>query len=669
MIYPIHRPACGAPQREPHGLIFAVACGLCAIVAPPTHAEIPDIVGEDEAVARAVQIVAPSVVKIRVLSGPGLEEDPGRDAGETSGVVVGEGGFVITSDFGLPDLPASVLVTLADGTQSAAQIVSRDHSRHLVLLELAVDRPLPVPTATPDAEVKVGAWAIAVGRTVGNETPNVSVGIISAVDRLHGKAIQSDAKISPLNYGGALVDIHGRVLGVLVPLGPQASEQMAGVEWYDSGVGFAIPMTHVFQIVESLKTGTDLHAGILGVSFDARGAYVSPPKLAAVLPNSPATEAGLRVGDVITEADGRPVGTVMHLRNVLGKRYAGDKVRLVVARGQQRLVREVELVDRLRPFEHAFLGILPIREPETSGDVPVRFVYPASPADQAEIQPGDRILSVNDRPVQDIADVIDELNTVQAGDEVSLVTRRNESVHRRHLAAASLPTEVPRSLPPARSTLSEQPASDGPPVGVIPLRLPEYANTCTLYVPENYDARVPHGVVVALTLPDQLDPEHLRRLWQPYCDTTDIILAVAQPNDVRAWRPAEVRLVQRVLDHVRDHYTTDPLRIVVHGYRAGGAMACLVAFSSRDVVRGLSIVQAALPDGLAVPANDPVQRLAVQAARCGEGSDARAIARSLQRLRDKGYPVSTQIVDDPARYVAQEELDELVRWIDSLDRF
>ena len=72
--------------------------------------------------------------------------------------------------------------------------------------------------------------------------PNISVGIVSAVNRIWGKAIQTDAKISPTNYGGPLVDIAGRVLGVLVPLSPMATDELAGVEWYDSGIGFAVPL-------------------------------------------------------------------------------------------------------------------------------------------------------------------------------------------------------------------------------------------------------------------------------------------------------------------------------------------------------------------------------------------------------------------------------------------
>ena len=93
--------------------------------------------------------------------------------------------------------------------------------------------------------MRVGQWAIAVGRTFESDRPNMAVGILSAVERIWGKAIQTDAAVSPNNYGGPLVDIRGRVMGVLVPLSPEAAGEVAGMEWYDSGIGFAIPMEHI----------------------------------------------------------------------------------------------------------------------------------------------------------------------------------------------------------------------------------------------------------------------------------------------------------------------------------------------------------------------------------------------------------------------------------------
>src|SRR5262249_59547133 len=79
----------------------------------------------------------------------------------------------------------------------------------------------------------------------GNPPASVSYGIISALGRVWGKAIQTDAKISPINYGGPLVDVTGRVQGILIPASPRGEDVTAGFEWYDSGIGFAIPMGDV----------------------------------------------------------------------------------------------------------------------------------------------------------------------------------------------------------------------------------------------------------------------------------------------------------------------------------------------------------------------------------------------------------------------------------------
>ena len=112
-------------------------------------------------------------------------------------------------------------MTLPSGSRAAAQIVARDHSRMLVLLKVNTSEKLTVPAAAPRGEMTVGQWAIAVGRTYEQPQPNVSVGVLSATNRIWSTAIQTDAKISPANYGGPLIDIQGRVLGVLVPLSPQ----------------------------------------------------------------------------------------------------------------------------------------------------------------------------------------------------------------------------------------------------------------------------------------------------------------------------------------------------------------------------------------------------------------------------------------------------------------
>src|SRR6185369_7287390 len=101
-----------------------------------------------------------------------------------------------------------------------ARLIARDEARKLVLLKIETPKKLPIPVAAPESEAIVGHWTVAVGRTFDAVSPNISVGILSAVHRIWGRALQTDAKISASNYGGPLVDLQGRVLGVLVPLSP-----------------------------------------------------------------------------------------------------------------------------------------------------------------------------------------------------------------------------------------------------------------------------------------------------------------------------------------------------------------------------------------------------------------------------------------------------------------
>src|SRR5262249_44947334 len=139
-----------------------------------------------------------------------------------------------------------------------AKVIANDTTRMLTLLKVEATG-LPVPTAVPKKEIKLGYTAVALGRTLASadEAPSISEGIVSAVERIWGKAIQTDAKVSPTNYGGPLVDLQGRVYGILVPASPRGEDEIAGFEWYDSGIGFAIPLEDVNNVLDRLKQGKE----------------------------------------------------------------------------------------------------------------------------------------------------------------------------------------------------------------------------------------------------------------------------------------------------------------------------------------------------------------------------------------------------------------------------
>ena len=189
--------------------------------------------------------IAPAVVHIETIGGLERTGHVLFGTGPTTGLIVDPDGYIISSAFNFFNKPASILVRLPDGSRKAARLLATDHSRMLALLKVETPRPLPVGEVLPQRAMRIGQWTIAVGRAFDADRPNLAVGILSATNRVWGKAIQTDAAVSPNNYGGPLIDLEGRVMGVLVPLSPQAETEVAGVDWYDSGIGFAVPAEQV----------------------------------------------------------------------------------------------------------------------------------------------------------------------------------------------------------------------------------------------------------------------------------------------------------------------------------------------------------------------------------------------------------------------------------------
>jgi serine protease Do len=253
---------------------------------------------------RAVEKVAASVVQIETVGGGERLGGQLRASAPSTGVVVGADGWILSSSFNLSHHPSGIVVTLDDGTKHAAKLAAEDKSRLLALLKIDAEG-LPVPEAVPRSEVVVGKSTVALGKSWEASVPSRSYGIISATNRIWGKALQTDANVSPANYGGPLIDASGRVFGVLTPLSPQQDAVAAGVQWYDSGIGFAVPFEDVLTRLEQLKQG-ELQRGLLGVRFPS-GDLLSSPKVDYVSWRSPAALAGMQTGDVI-EAINAPAG-------------------------------------------------------------------------------------------------------------------------------------------------------------------------------------------------------------------------------------------------------------------------------------------------------------------------------------------------------------------------
>jgi len=656
-------------SRRRSGLFGAVLAAATALWASSiAAAELPTPSADleerhDQAFQAAVARAAPAVVRIETVGGLERVSDVLFGTGPTTGLIVDPKGYIVSSAFNFSNKPTSILVRMPDGSRKPAQLVATDHNRMIVLLKVDVDKPLPVAETVAEKEIRVGQWAIAVGRTFDSDKPNLSVGVVSARERIWGKAIQTDAKVSPNNYGGPLLDIRGRVMGVLVPLSPQAGSEVAGVEWYDSGIGFAIPIESILQALPRLMKGEDLKPGVAGINL-AGNLYLGDAVLGPVQANSPAAEAGLKAGDKVVEIDGRPVARAADVKMAISRRYAGDKVSLVIDRKGQRISVDLVLVDKLEPFQHAFLGVLPMRDGPRNG-TRVRFVFPESPAAKAGLKTGDIILGAAGKPLKGADELREELGALKVGTRVELQIRRNGRDLSVAAELAALPDQLPaEDFPPARKP---QDVSAGrPAVGKITFRVPEVAGETTAYVPESYDPAVSYGVCVWIHGAGGFDEQQLFELWQPICDRYDLIFIAPKSADPQRWTPMDLNLVGKLCEQLAETYNVSSARFAVCGYREGSGMAWNAAQRLNDRVRAAILIEG-LPMGPA-PEVDPLHRFAALVVSAGKAGQNRPLEQAISALRSRKIPTATWTLGEQSRALTADDCRVLARWIDSLDR-
>jgi S1-C subfamily serine protease/predicted esterase len=621
-----------------------------------------------------------------------------KGVGPTTGLVVAADGYIISSAFNFANKPAAIFVAVpGHKDRFVARVVATDQTRMLTLLKIDASG-LPVPIPCPKGEIRVGQSAAALGRTwTGTEgPPSVSVGIVSALGRIWGKAIQTDAKVSPVNYGGPLIDLQGRVLGVLVPASPRAQDETAGMEWYDSGIGFAIPLEDVNAVLPRLRQGHDLKRGLLGViPKNPPERYDAPPEIASVLPDSAAARAGMKAGDIVTEVDGIPVVRQAQVMHVIGNRYEGDVVSVKIRRGKEEIrLNDLRLAGAIVTFARGFLGILPMRDDPDAG-VEVRYVYPGSSADRVGLKANDRVVKAGLdkdtlKPVASRDHLMVFLGSLPAETEVQLQVRRPAVKDPVTLTArlGEFPDAVPVELPkvsgfgkalkqrrearpaalPKESEKKEVPKR--PDVGLLKHSTAAGDHEYWVYVPENYDPNVSHALVVWLHPAGKVsdrDIDAFINTWSGDCAGRHFIVLGPKAESETGWLASEAGIVLEEMQTVMDQYTIDPQRVVVHGMGNGGQMAFYLGFHSRNVVRGVAVTGAAL--SIEPPESALSQRLSFFVAAGDNDPLAKSILETKPKLAKQKFSVIYREIPNMGRqYLDAQTLEELIRWIDSLDR-
>jgi putative serine protease PepD len=290
---------------------------------------------------------APSVVTLYVSTNAG--------SGSGSGVVLSADGYVLTNNHVVTldssTDQATVQVRTSDGTLYDASVVGTDPTSDLAVVKLSGASGLTPATFADSNKVQVGDLAVAIGAPLGLSN-TVTDGIISATNRAVATgsdqeqtvidALQTDAAINPGNSGGPLVNAAGEIIGINTAIASVASSGLPGQQSSQSGnigVGFAIPANSAKRIAQEITdTGSAKHA-LLGVSAstasdNAASAVGTGAQLVSVQAGSPAADAGLQAGDIITAVGGRVVTSSTELTAAVRSGQPGDKVTLTVRRGQ-----------------------------------------------------------------------------------------------------------------------------------------------------------------------------------------------------------------------------------------------------------------------------------------------------------------------------------------------
>jgi S1-C subfamily serine protease len=306
--------------------------------------------------------VSPSVVQVaaRAAAGNPLAEDEGGDgaAGTASGTgfVWDNAGHVVTNNHVVQN-GSEVAVRFASGEVAQAEVIGVAPNYDLAVLRIKNARQLPPPVALGSStELKVGQSAFAIGNPFGLDQ-SLTSGIISALKRRLptssgreiSNVIQTDTAINPGNSGGPLLDSAGRLIGVNTAIiSPSGSS---------AGIGFAIPVDIVNRVVpELIKNGRVPTPGIgIVAASEAVSTRLGVEGVIIVrtAPGSPAERAGIRgvdlgsgaLGDVIVQADGKPVHRLSDLTDQIEQAGAGKTIRLSLKRGSQTRDINIDIVD------------------------------------------------------------------------------------------------------------------------------------------------------------------------------------------------------------------------------------------------------------------------------------------------------------------------------------
>ncbi len=368
--------------------------------------------------------------------------------GGGSGVCISADGWILTNHHVAGD-NRSHQVRFAGGKRHTADVVGFDPHGDISVLKVRGGRELPFCELGDSDSLAIGQYVIAVGNPflLGNDSaePTITFGIVSALHRYmdnpgYFDAIQTDAQINPGNSGGPLIALDGKVVGINGRI-----DIKRFMNRVNTGIGYAIPANQIRRYLKRFQAGGRvfegyLHGATIGECGDDRYEntleYGDGVFVAGLQEGCPADQAGLKLGDILVEAEGYRIYNANRFHGVLGNWPQGETIRIKVKRLDDKKEWEVRefsvfLGDpeqiRMRDAQTGSLetGFRPSFDYDDLG-VEVDEVAPDGPAAKGGLKVGDVIKKVNGRRVKNFDEFKEALANKKAGDILKLVVIRGE---------------------------------------------------------------------------------------------------------------------------------------------------------------------------------------------------------------------------------------------------
>jgi serine protease Do len=381
----------------------------------------------------------------RFFGGP-MPRGPQRQRSLGSGFIIDGDGSILTNNH-VVENASKIVVKLMDDQEYEAKVVGRDQKTDIAIIKINAKGNLPTANLGDSDKLEVGEWVVAIGNPFGLDS-TVTSGIVSAKGRHIGQGpydnfIQTDASINPGNSGGPLINLRGEVIGINTAIFSRTGGNI--------GIGFAIPINLVKELLPQLRGKGKVTRGYLGVLIQKVTPEIAESLgmekgygalVANVSKDGPADKAGVKVGDVIVEFDGKEVKDSGDLPILVARTPVDKKAQMKLLRDKKEITLTVAVgelkdeevvasapekgelgltVQRLTPQMAESMGL------EKTEGVVVTAVEAGSAADEAGIRRGDIILEVDRKSVRNLDEYKKAVAGARKGRGVLFLVRRGDN--------------------------------------------------------------------------------------------------------------------------------------------------------------------------------------------------------------------------------------------------